>query len=493
MTLRQAKVDDHWRRVASRPYLTRVSRFSFQNLSCLADASIEFSGGINAIIGSNGVGKSTLVAAIAELLGNGVELVLGHRQRLQGSRLSGTVFNEEVELQLGVRDGQNGERVATGVRFEGEFKWVDPSALANYCVSQVNTDQNFADLLESVTPIQLGDDQLALASYLVNRKYSSLNIYEISDYSDIALYGGFDRFPYFEASIGELVYGSEAMGRGELSLLLMYWTLLDAPKDSILIIEEPETHVSPLSQESFMNVLAKYSDEMGIWCLVSTHSPTILKKLGRQQITFLTRAGGASTTNKGPTHVQIATMLGGGVAYRGTVVVEDVGAKGFLTAILEKYAPDLLRQLEIIEASGAAKITDALRHMPKSRTMTLVGVYDGNERNHQFDVQWPIVFLPGDSDPEQLLKSLMSVSEHEAAIAAEFHRQPADISVALERVAGVDHHDAILEFSSALNIDVHVVRRGLVRVWLSVDANAQLAEKLVQELKQAINQLGHNL
>src|SRR5580698_10510233 len=143
MNLRQRKFDDHWRHVSNRTYPTRFVQVSFQNLKCLADDTITFVGGINAVIGSNGAGKSTLVAGMSELLANGAEVAPGHRRRLKGSVLEATVFQSGAEVHLKVEDDPELVRKSTGPRFEGTFRWLDPSYLANRCVNQIYDDQNF--------------------------------------------------------------------------------------------------------------------------------------------------------------------------------------------------------------------------------------------------------------------------------------------------------------------------------------------------------------
>jgi ABC-type branched-subunit amino acid transport system ATPase component len=64
MNLRQAKFDDIWRKVFARNYSQRLNEVSFESLQCLADSTIHFGGGITAIVGANGVGKSTLLAGV---------------------------------------------------------------------------------------------------------------------------------------------------------------------------------------------------------------------------------------------------------------------------------------------------------------------------------------------------------------------------------------------------------------------------------------------
>jgi predicted ATPase len=487
MSLRQARFNDHWRHVFSRNYPTRFTEISFTSLSCLADARLNFSGGINAIVGSNGVGKSTLIGAIAELLADDPNSV-SYRARLSGSSTHGKAFVDGTELHLAVSDDAQGGRVQTGSKFAGEFRWLDPSSLASRCINQIATDSNFGDLLESVTPHKLSPTELKIACYLVGKIYSEIEIYEISDYGDL------ERFPYFRASSAGITYGSEGTGRGELSLLLNYWALRDLPKNSVLILEEPEAHVSPRSQDSLMNVIAKFCDENGMWVIVTTHSPTIIRRIPKHCITLLARDNGPSALVANATKLDMALLLGGGVAFSGVMLVEDEGAKGFLATMLEELAPDTLRQFEVIVAGSESKITAALKAMPVTRAwLTLIGVYDGDMRavvdGNGF--QWPFKFLPGQVAPEQILTGIaQGAQDFVESIAADLHKTAEQIMLALDHAAGSDLHDYFGEFARALNLETSTVRRGFVRIWLQNADNLRTAQQFIDEISGATNQQG---
>jgi predicted ATPase len=486
MNLRQARFDDHWRRVYGRNYLAKFTRVSTAGLRCLADTTVEFSSGLSAIVGPNGVGKSTLVAAIAELLASTSTKIAGtYRARLIGSEIAGTAVLETGELHLNVRDGETGLRISAGDKFTGEFRWLEPSNLASRCLTQIEGDQNFPDLLESVTPLELDAEELSIASYLVGKKYTKLEIYEIADY------GGVDRFPYFRAFAAGVSYGSEDMGRGELALLLTYWTLRDLPKNSILILEEPETHVSPRSQDCLMNVVAKFCDEKGIWVLTTTNSPTIIRRIPQAHLKLIARGNGPAAVVKNATNVDIALILGGGVAFRGALLVEDAGAKGFVLRILEEKASDLLRQLEVIVAGSESKVTDVLRVMPRTQSwLTLIGAYDGDMdgKIDGRDFNWPFKFLPGEVAPDQLLKELTERTANIVELLAmELHKPEDMVRLAINHAAGTDHHDYLAELAAALQIDVSMVHRSLVRIWLQNPVNSANVMTFIDEVRKEID------
>jgi predicted ATPase len=502
MSLREARFDDHWRHVYERQYPTRLIQLSFQNLYCFEDSNLAFTGGISAIVGGNGVGKSTLAAAIAELLepkpADTSELAgtfafrdrLGFSDRLKGSRIQGVAHLEGRELHLSITEDGNGSRRSEGDVYESDFRLLDPSSLASECVTQIYEDTNFDDLLESVTPLELNQEELGIASYIVGKNYSSIRLYEIADYAN------FDRFPYFVASAAGVEYGSEAMGRGELSTLLCYWTLRDMSKNSILLLEEPETHVSPKSQDALMNVVAKFSDENGIWTIITTHSPTVVRRIPQKHIRLVIRENGPSSIARETTYVHIARLLGGGVAFRGVMLVEDEAAKGFLLELLDGSAPELVPQFEVVVAGSDSHITEALRAMPLTGGwLNVTGVYDGDMGGRIPDrVRWPAIPLPGGHAPDHLLKSMAERGGGiRAAMADALHKSEGDVAYALNVVAGVDHHDFVRQFAASLNQEPIAVRRTLTRMWLKEESNSQSVRNFAEQLRAAINSTGRTV
>lgn len=455
-----------------------------QRLSCLADATIEFLGGLTAIVGGNGVGKSTLVAAIAELLAADASLVENsYGARLRGSSNDGIAFSLEKELRLSRRDGGT-DRLGSGDAFEGECRWLDPSALAGRLLFQLNQDTNFGDLLDSLTPVELAAEEINVASYLVGKNYTSIRIFEITDYAE------FDRFPYFQVSSAGTTYGCQGMGKGELSLLLAYWTLTDLPKNSILILEEPETHVSPKSQDALMNIVAKCCDERGVWVVVTTHSPTVIRRINPANIVFLARDDGPTKQIVSASKLDMTMLLGGGVAYKCVILVEDEVAKSFVLTLLEILDTDLYRQCEVANAGSKENILSILTAMPRTRSwLTIVGAFDGDQRSALAEkvYPWPHCFLPGDSNPEHILASFMGSGNAVDLMATELHTLQDTIKVALNHVAGMDPHDYFREFSAAVNRDIQTVRRAFVHIWLTNGESRLAAEKLIENFRSGID------
>ena len=271
--------------------------------------------------------------------------------------------------------------------------------------------------------------------------------------------------------------------------MIHFWMLRKLEKNSILILEEPETYISPRSQMALMNILAKFSSEKAIWTIVTTHSPTILKRIPLENIRLLTQNAGVSVFTQQTTRKQIDELLGEGSTYRACILVEDEGARAFLQTIVDKQAPDLLSSIEILSAGDENSIVQVVQSLPKAgKWLQVVGVFDGNMRTLRENMtrNWPILFLPGNADPDALLQETLQTDEARTSFASRLGRSLDEISVACDSLRGVNHHDWPFRMSEFLSSDIHSIRKHLVSVWLEKAEHFQFASDLVMQLRSSL-------
>ncbi len=488
MSLRKAKFDDHWRHAFLRKYPSRLEVIKFRRLLCLSDGEVSIPPGICAVVGGNGVGKSALLAAISELLANPeLQLGVGHRARLRKSELEGIATDHAGRKELIVREDGSGVRTLGPAKFEAEFYWLEPSYLVNLTHKQVNEDANFSELLEPLSPYKLDVDELETLRYLLGKKIDSCFIYEVTEYGDL------DPFPYFISEAGGQSYGSESMGYGELSLLFVLWKLRTIQRNSVLVLEEPEAHVSPRSQRALMDILARSCDEKGLSIILTTHSPAIIANLPNENLVLISKNGNGTTASIGASKLQINELLGATTLKRALVLVEDKVACQFILALLGEINLDLLSQIEVVAAGSTAKIDSVLSALPRSRDgwLKVIGVYDGDMRT-KLDVRQfilPHLFLPGEFSPEHILRdALTSQRDCLELLATELHRTREAVGPALEAVDGLDVHDWFTQLPKQLGCDHPTLMAALVRIWLR--DNRGMAEIFVGSLLDAMNSTG---
>lgn len=485
MTLRKAKIEDHWRRTFSRNYATQLLSVKIQGLLCIDDIEIQIPKGICAIVGGNGVGKSALLAAVTELLGNSEYYHgIGHKSRLSNSSLEAVVSDSGTSKRLSANVGVEGVRQSGTDKFESRLHWIEPSYIVNLTQKQLSSDAAFNELLEPLSPLELNADDRQVLWYILGKRIDYCCIYEVTEYSDL------DPFPYFILESGGVRYGSELMGYGELSLLCIYWRLRTVERNEVLILEEPEAHVSPRSQRALMDVIAKVCDEKGLTVVLTTHSPAVIANLPQQNLILLTKEGGRTCVNIGASKTQVNDLLGAVSLKSGLVLVEDRAAVQFLIAILRELNLELLSQIDIVNAGSASNMDAALKMLPKANGswLTVIGAYDGDMRTttESKDFNWSHIFLPGSSSPESILKgNFLGQAGNTQFLADEIRRDLGRVRSALDSVDGYDPHDWFTQLPRHLGCEHSSLMDALVRLWLA--NNRPLAVQFVAELVGVMN------
>ena len=93
--MRQAKVEDYWDRVKKNNYDIKIKELNLNGINGFG--KIEFTGGIFAICGLNGVGKSTIIAALKDVLG--IRLDKSDLYRIGNHECSAIVSKNNTEIQ----------------------------------------------------------------------------------------------------------------------------------------------------------------------------------------------------------------------------------------------------------------------------------------------------------------------------------------------------------------------------------------------------------
>ncbi|OMF76862.1 MULTISPECIES: ATP-dependent nuclease [Paenibacillus] len=479
--MRAARTNDHWRRVYARKYSVNITNLQFNNIAGIGEGTINFNGGITAICGANGVGKSTLLNAILSVL---------RPKQFQNSatysRLLGSVLDAQITTMKGVvsqslrfHDGIIDAQVVEE-DIEVEAIVIDPSSS---CYEQVNFFRkmsNLEELLDGYEPIISTEAEIEQVSYIVGKQYTSCKIYEIDDIGDYGV------IPYFQVSTLNSNYGTETMGLGELSAHQIIWQLKRSSKNSIILIEEPESYLAPKSQEALLNVIAKYVEERGGWVILSTHSPNILQRIPIDHIRLLTRVDDnvqVITPNSRDAHL---TSFGVTLSKSSVLLVEDRFAREFLKLLLSNFDPFLFQKIEILEAGDESKLKSLLRTFPGSGWLKIAGVFDGDLKSFAEECRWPYTFLPGDVAPEQYLKQ--EVLQDINLLSSLLGKSKDSILIILSSLEGQDHHDWFIEFHNKLGVSYEQLIFTLFKVWVDKEENNEIALDVFNKIINLINE-----
>lgn len=444
--MRTARVGDNWRNLYEKSYKFKLSKITYESLKGLGTGNIEFLGGITAICGGNGVGKSTLLNAISSVLSS--ERLTKFKSinvKLEGSQLIGEFFNAGSMTTRTVLVSSN--VIDTDPEtIDIESIWIDGSIHAPSMINAFSDMPNLNELLEAEEPREASSEERGLLSYIVGKDYQSCETFEL----ELDSYGV---IPYFKVISDGVEYGSEAMGLGEISVHYLLWNLYRIDKNSVVLMEEPESYLAPRSQEALLDVIAKIAADKRLWVILTTHSPSIMKNIPMEHVRLLSRVNESveiSTPTYGSEYLH---SLGLKTNRLGVILVEDRCARELSKCWLGRFEPSILQEYEIIDIGSKDNIIYQIKGFPfVGPWFKLFGLLDGDERNRTIVEKnnWNYSFLPGEEAPEILLRKIAKSNRSELAIAS--GRDIRMINTALHVLDGRDHHDWVVEFHREIGI-----------------------------------------
>ena len=327
--------------------------------------------------------------------------------------------------------------------------YIDAAVETERILTMLRDDPNYTDLLEGVDPAPATSDAMTLASYVLNRQYQSIDVYEITSVSedDTAL-------PFFKVRAMGADYSVLGMGRGELSAMYLLWRLEQIPRGAVVILEEPETHLAAVSQRKLTEALVEISAANDFSIILSTHSPSVFDSLPAGQVSLITSLPTMSVVTDMNSRA-LASRLGLKRSLRCMALTEDLFAAQLLEMIIAHLDRSALDEVGIAFAkdgeSGVRAVVAGVNGYKKSGAATLdhrvVGVLDGDQRNEASSDGY--AFLPGEFAPEVVVRNrLMGWFSGEEQY-LNFSEQTAEkLRDGISNGQGLDHHDWLIAVAS---------------------------------------------
>ncbi|SNY69211.1 ATP-dependent nuclease [Paractinoplanes atraurantiacus] len=451
------------------------------NDGSIANLELDFSPGMSIVSGGNGAGKSTLLGAIWRCLSASDpepgSRIPGSPKWLHGIQITGQHNSNEWVATFDAVTGTKSSSLLSTVTF------IDPAAETEEILRQFRLDQA-SDVLEGVDPASFDRAQLESLSYVLRRSYSEFLVYEVTAFSsdDSAL-------PFFEATSMGKQYSLLEMGRGELVAAYLLWRLREQPAGSVVLIEEPESHLAAFSQDNLVDAIVAMAVERDLCLIVSSHSPGFFQKLPPEHVMLVSSLPNpAIRTNLSAS--ELASHLGVAPHTAAVVLVEDPVAAELLHAVLSSVDREALRHLDIRPVrSGESGVQRIIKDVNAGLddSVELLGVLDGDQRQPGVTtLQGPIGFLIGNDPPEVLLRDLLT--EWRSGKHSDWQpRLPGGeeaLRMSLERLDGRDLHDWIQELAIDFG-GLRAVVRAAVELALRIEPYQAQAQDLVAWIRRS--------
>lgn len=441
---------------------------------------------IMAVVGKNGVGKSTVLQAVASI------------HRLPGKKKGTRILNpayffpdtpwesiEDATIRYSGRQGN--EPVADNVkklterwrgyqrRPERPIQYIDLgriqpvpertgySKLARPTVKEVSSDSFDIPKVERLSEIMGREYQTAKMSLTDNDTKRTVPVLadEVSEYSGFHSGAG-------ETAVAELLEKGFRDG-------------------SIILIDEIETSLHPSAQRRLMRDLATVCRQRELQILLTTHSPYILDELPLDARAYIMLTPSGRKIAYGVSPEFAMSRMDDVPHYECDLYVEDERAKALLEEILIAARPSLVKRCQIVPY-GAASVGRALGQMvasgrfPKPSCVYLDG--DQGEATG-------CINLPGQDSPERMVFYALNEREWQG-IAQRVGRSHSDV---VDQCSGAmllsDHHEWVRQAANNLTLGGDTLWQAMCAEWAVNCLEPSEGDRITQPISDALAGIGH--
>ena len=284
-----------------------------------------------------------------------------------------------------------------------------------------------------------------------------------------------------------VAYSEVHMGCGEGRVQALVRRLESMPRNSLIILEEPESALHQGAQYRLGRYLVDLCIRKRHQIILTTHSEHLLRALPQVSSAYLHPTPDGPQIIVGVPPAQAQSMLSEGQARALTVFVEDEVAKLVLSEIVRCGDPNFLGVMRVVVGGhrdedggvrGSGK--DALRAAmatTRAAELPVAAVLDGDGQENPDDF---VFKLPGTRAPERELLESARVAD---MIQAEYG---AALDALLAEFANADEHQLMGLIAERLNVDESQLVGEMARTYAqSLGANA--VDTLVGQLEEAAN------
>lgn len=439
---------------------------------------IDFRFPIVAIVGENGVGKSTILQSAASIYKDPRRTV--NQQFYPSDFFPDTAWEEntDIDIKASIKEGPNSQVVSVrkpGTRWRGidtrrerKVEYLDLRRIQPI-YARMGYSRLAKRSVREASSLPFTEEQRGRFSNIVGKPYSSVrqSLTDIDANRSVSV-----------VSINGIEYSGFHQGAGEATIAGL--VSQEIPPYSIVLIDEIETSLHPRAQRRLLRDLADISRENKVQFIITTHSPYILDELPVSARVYVFNDNGSKNVVSGISSEFALTKMDEINYPELDVYVEDDTAKILLEEIIAKYQLEYLSRCSIV-SFGSASVGKSLGLMvSQNRFPRATMVFLDADQ----DEATGCLLLPGDDAPErQIFDDLGQVGWLD--VATYINRSHAQlVNFATNAMTLPNHHDWVPYVADKLIVGGNELWRAMARSWV----NNVLQERDAATILQAITE-----
>jgi len=476
MSKEMRRLEGSWKTGTAWP--RRLEWIEILNLRGWTGQRFEVTFPIMAVVGENGVGKSTMLQAAASIYADDRP----GKDRFASDFFPDTTWDHirAAEIRFSVKEG---EQRQTGSVRKPTGRWRGNPDRPKRSVTYVD--------LSRIQPIsgRTGYSKLANPALLEASSvdFSKLQLGRLS-----SILGRTYRVARMAVTVGdekravpviqqdEASYSGFHQGAGETTVAELLET--EIPKYSLVLIDEIESSLHPRAQRRLLRDLAERCREQQLQIILTTHSPYVLEELPEHARVHILESGGKRQIIYGVSPAFAMTKMDDVRQYECDIYVEDAPAGALLIEILFKFDKDLIERCRVTPC-GAASVGQSLGIMVSQRrfhTPTCVFL-DGDK-----GVASGCGLLPGGDAPERVVFEGL-VEKQWPGVAERVARDFPSVSDACTSAMTLsNHHDWVKQAAQTLTLGGDILWQSMCSAWVEHCADTEECRAIAQAVRDTL-------
>ena len=398
---------------------------------------IEFRFPVVAIAGENGSGKSTVLKAAAAAYGLTSSAPTGAQSFSPDDFFPSTPWEtvDGVKLEYKIRQGTSSRTYSLRKRTV-RWRGMPERPTRNVYFLDISRTQPIDTLIGygrlartklagSAGSLLLQESFRSILSRVLSRTYETGELVRYGQGKQIGV-----------VTSGGKTYSNYHQGAGEDATTDLMALLQEAPRNSLVLIDEVEASLHPRAQRRLMTELIGLASTKKLQIIVSTHSPYVLEQLPAEARIYLqVDRKGAKEVIYGITPEYALTLMDDQQRPELIVYCEDTKAADVIDSILRASDTSLLQRIRVVPVWPASTVRVFGTLITENRLPDrAVGVLDGDQ-----DEAPGCIRIPGGSAPERAV--FEDLDEATWTIVAErLGAHPGSLLDAVEDAMRVDEH-----------------------------------------------------